>query len=184
MTSQKTVSIRTINEQLPNNKIEWKLLEAIFEYFSSEPILFENLAAEIFRMTDSKIIIDEVTRGSIDGGRDAIGRIKLGLNDDPIFAEFAIEAKCYNPGVLNKKINTVGVKEVSRIISRIRNRQFGILVTTSAVAKQAYDEVRTDGHPIIFISGKDIVKILLEKGINTIPILKEYLNENFKKQSE
>ncbi|APA65642.1 restriction endonuclease [Maribacter sp. 1_2014MBL_MicDiv] len=184
LTSQKTVSIRTINEQLPDNKIEWKLLEAIFEYFSSEPILFEYLAAEIYRMTDSKIIIDEVTRGTIDGGRDAIGRIKLGLNDDPIFAEFAIEAKCYNPGVLNKKINTVGVKEVSRIISRIRNRQFGILVTTSAIAKQAYDEVRTDGHPIIFISGKDIVKILLEKGINTIPILKEYLNENFKKQSE
>jgi len=184
LTSQKTISIRTINEQLPDNKIEWKLLEVIYEYFSSEPTLFEYLAAEIYRMTDSKIIIDEVTRGTIDGGRDAIGRIKLGLNDDPIFAEFAIEAKCYNPGVLNKKINTVGVKEVSRIISRIRNRQFGILVTTSAVAKQAYDEVRTDGHPIIFISGKDIVKILLEKGINTIPILKEYLNENYKKHNE
>ena len=37
----------------------------------------------------------------------------------------------------NKKINTVGVKEVSRIISRIRNRQFGVLVSTSAIAKQA-----------------------------------------------
>ena len=183
LTSQRTISIRTINEQLPENKIEWKLLEFIYEYFSSEPTLFEYLAAEIYRMTDSKIIIDEVTRGTIDGGRDAIGRIKLGLNDDPIFAEFAIEAKCYNPGVLDKKINTVGVKEVSRLISRIRNRQFGILVTTSAVAKQAYDEVRTDGHPIIFLSGKDIVKILVEKGINTIPTLREYLKENYKKIS-
>jgi hypothetical protein len=134
-------------------------------------------------MTDSKIIIDEVTRGIIDGGRDAIGRIKLGLNDDPIFAEFAVEAKCYNPGVLDKKINTVGVKEVSRLISRIRNRQFGVLVTTSAVAKQAYEEVRTDGHPIIFLSGKDIVKILIEKGINTIPTLIEYLSENYKKST-
>jgi hypothetical protein len=183
LTSQRTISIRTINEQLPENKIEWKLLEIIYEYFSSEPTLFEYLAAEIYRMTDSKIIIDEVTRGTIDGGRDAIGRIKLGLNDDPIFAEFAIEAKCYNPGVLDKKINTVGVKEVSRLISRIRNRQFGILVTTSAVAKQAYDEVRTDGHPIIFLSGKDIVKILIEKGVNTIPTLKEYLKENYKKST-
>ena len=183
LTSQRTISIRTINEQLPENKIEWKLLEIIYEYFSSEPTLFEYLAAEIYRMTDSKIIIDEVTRGTIDGGRDAIGRIKLGLNDDPIFAEFAIEAKCYNPGVLGKKINTVGVKEVSRLISRIRNRQFGILVTTSAVAKQAYDEVRTDGHPIIFLSGKDIVKILIEKGVNTIPTLKEYLKENYKKST-
>ena len=181
LTSRRTINIRTINEQLPENKVGWKLLEIIYEYFSSEPTLFEYLAAEIYRMTDSKIIIDEVTRGTIDGGRDAIGRIKLGLNDDPIFAEFAIEAKCYNPGVLDKKINTVGVKEVSRLISRIRNRQFGILVTTSAVAKQAYDEVRTDGHPIIFFSGKDIVKILIEKGVNTIPTLKEYLKENYKK---
>ena len=183
LTSQRTIRIRTINEQLPENKIEWKFLEIIFEYFSSEPTLFEYLAAEIYRMTDSKIIIDEVTRGAIDGGRDAIGRIKLGLNDDPIFAEFAVEAKCYNPGILDKNINTVGVKEVSRLISRIRNRQFGILVTTSAVARQAYDEVRTDGHPIIFLSGKDMVKILIAKGINTIPTLKEYLRENYKKNS-
>ena len=135
-------------------------------------------------MTDSKIIIDVVTRGTADGGRDAIGRIKLGLNDDPIFAEFAVEAKCYNPGVLNKKINTLGVKEVSRLISRIRNRQFGVLVTTSAVANQAYDEVRTDGHPIIFLSGKDIVKILIKKGINTIPSLRKYLKENYKKRDK
>ena len=77
LTSQRTISIRTINEQLPENNIEWKLLEIIYEYFSSEPTLFEYLAAEIYRMTDSKIIIDEVTRGTIDGGRDAIGRIKL-----------------------------------------------------------------------------------------------------------
>jgi hypothetical protein len=180
--SQKTISIRSINEQLPENNIEWDLLKIIHEYFKSEPTLFEYLAAEIYRMTDSKIIIDEVTRGTIDGGRDAIGRIKLGLNDDPIFAEFAVEAKCYNPGVLDKKINTVGVKEVSRLISRIRNRQFGVLVTTSAVSKQAYNEVRTDGHPIIFLSGKDIVKILIEKGINTKTTLKIYLNDNFKKK--
>tara|TARA_R100000935_G_scaffold58912_1_gene99666 strand:+ start:25155 stop:26366 length:1212 start_codon:yes stop_codon:yes gene_type:complete len=179
--SKRTISIRTIEEQLPQNKNEWKLLELVFEYFEDEPTLFEFLAAENYRMTDSKIIIDEVTRGTIDGGRDAIGRIKLGLNDDPIYAEFAIEAKCYNPGVLDKKNNTVGVREVSRLISRIRNRQFGILVTTSAVAKQAYEEVRTDGHPIIFLSGKDIVKILVEKGINTLPTLKEYLTENYKK---
>ena len=184
LTSQRTIKIRTVTEQLPENKIEWQLLQFIYEYFSSEPNLFEYLAAELYRMTDSKIIIDEVTRGTIDGGRDALGRIKLGINEDPIFAEFAIEAKCYNPGVLNKKINTVGVKEVSRIISRIRNRQFGVLVTTSAIAKQAYEEVRIDGHPIIFLSGKDIVKILIEKGINDITILKDYLNEHYKKNNK
>ena len=183
LVSPPTIQIRTINQQLPESKNEWELLKIIYEYFSSEPILFEYLAAEIYRMTDNKIIIDEVTRGAKDGGRDAIGRIKLGLDEDAIYAEFAIEAKCYNPGVLNKKINTVGVKEVSRIISRIRNRQFGVLVTTSAVAKQAYEEVRTDKHPIIFLSGKDVVSILIQKGINTASTLITYLSENYKKSS-
>jgi hypothetical protein len=138
------------------------------------------MASDVFKMTNPNIIIDEVTRGVIDGGRDALGRMKLGLDNDPIFAEFALEAKCYNPGINNSKINTVGVKETSRLISRIRNRQFGILVTTSAISKQAYEEVRNDRHPIIFISGGDIVKILIEKGINTPSNLKRYLIDNYK----
>ena len=184
LTSKRTVSIRSINEQLPNNHSHMKLLETVFNYFKNEPTLFEYLAAEIYKMTDTKIIIDEITRGTVDGGRDAIGRIKLGLNEDPIFADFALEAKCYNPGLNNKKINTVGVKEVARLISRIRNRQFGILVTTSAVSKQAYEEVRSDNHPIIFLSGKDIINIFLEKGINNIKTLDQYLTENYKKSSK
>ena len=181
LTSSRTLNIRSINEQLPNNSSHMKLLEILYNYFSSEPILFEYLAADIYEMTDVKIIIDKVTRRTIDGGRDAIGRIKLGLNEDPIFAEFALEAKCYNPGFNNKKINTVGVKEVARLISRIRNRQFGILVTTSAIAKQAYQEVRSDNHPIIFLSGKDIINILIEKGINNPKSLSQFLSENYKK---
>ncbi|MBL6649898.1 MAG: restriction endonuclease [Flavobacteriaceae bacterium] len=53
-----------------------------------------------------------------------------------------------------------GVKDAARLIARIKNRQFWVLVTTSAVGKQAYEEVRNQNHPIIFISGKDINDIL------------------------
>jgi hypothetical protein len=31
-------------------------------------------------MTDTKIIVDEVTRGTVDGSRKAIGRLKLVIN--------------------------------------------------------------------------------------------------------
>lgn len=179
LTSQRTLNIRTIENQLSLNVTEERILETIYNFFKSQPTSFEYLAAEIYRMTDPKIIIDEVTRGTIDGGRDALGRIKLGLNDDPIYIDFALEAKCYNPGLNGNKLNTVGVKEVSRLISRIKNRQFGVLVTTSAISKQAYEEVRLDNHPIIFLSGKDIAKILIEKGINNVNTLKKYLNDNF-----
>src|SRR5206468_8065824 len=103
----------------------------------------------------------------IDGGRDAIGRYLIGLGEDPVYAEFSLEAKCYRPPLDGQAANTVGVKEVSRLISRIRHRQFGVLVTTSVIARQAYEEVREDRHPIVFFSGGDIVNTLLINGINS-----------------
>lgn len=180
--SKKTIEIRTVPEQLPSNSKEWSFLNFIYKTFKDQPLKFEYFAAEIFKMTDSRIIIDEITRGSVDGGRDAIGRYKIGLNNDPIFTEFALEAKCYNPG-LNEKPNLVKVREVARLISRIRNRQFGVLVNTSAVHRQAYKEVRQDGHPIIFISGKDIIQILLKNGFNDIKSIKGLIDECISKYS-
>lgn len=173
----KVLNIRTTFEQMPEKESDKALIKTIHEYFGENSTAFEFLAADIYKMTSKDVIIDEVTRGTIDGGRDAIGRLKLGLNTDPIYTEFALEAKCYNP-ILGKQ-NTVGVKEVARLISRIRNRQFGVLVTTSVIAKQAYEEVRNDQHPIIFISAKDIIDILIEQGINTKEVLEKYLVDNY-----
>jgi len=140
---------------------------------------FEAFAAKIFRLHDSKASIDEITRGVRDGGRDAIGRYLLGFQEDPVYAEFALEAKCYQPPIDGKKANSVGVKEVSRLISRLRHRQFGVLVTTSVIGKQVYKEVREDRHPVIFICGKDIAEILISKGYNTQEIVQQMLNDEF-----
>jgi len=76
--------------------------------------------------------------------------------------------------------NTIGVSDVSRLISRIRHRQFGVLVTTSAVSRQAYQEVREDRHPIIFISGRDISEILIRNGYNTVERVADLLASEFK----
>lgn len=58
-------------------------------------------------------------------------------------------------------INTgVNVRNMSRLISRIKYRQFGILVTTSYVNSQAYSEVIEDGHPILIVTASDIAAIL------------------------
>lgn len=187
--SSPTIDTKTISEQLPKNKNEWTLLQTLFNHFPKDNkgkttkegyVLFEHFAAEVYRMTDKNILIDEITRGTKDGGFDAVGRMKLGVNDDPIYVDFYLEAKCYNPGVNKKKINTVGVKETSRLISRIKNRQYGVLVTTSAVGRDPYTQIRKDNHPIIFVTGVDIIKILIEKkGIKTKKELQKYLKENF-----
>ena len=87
--------------------------------------------------------------------------------------EFALEAKRYDVN------SSVGVKETSRLISRIKNRQFGIVVTTSYVGDQAYKEIIEDQHPIIIISGKDIIDILVKAGINDINMVNDWLKANF-----
>jgi hypothetical protein len=156
-----------------------ELLGVVYDHFKDAPVAFEAFAARIFQMHDQRVIIDEITRASVDGGRDAIGRYLLGLSDDPVYAEFSLEAKCYRPALNGEAANTVGVREVSRLISRIRHRQFGVLVTTSVVGRQAYEEVRGDRHPIIFLSGKDIADILTANGFNTRELVSAFLQREF-----
>lgn len=168
LTAEPNTVIRTLEQQLPDTPLKRNIVRQIWLHFKDSPIAFEAFAARVYQMIDSRVIIDEVTRGSIDGGRDAIGRYLLGMPADPVYAEFSLEAKCYRPALDGGTANTVGVKEVSRLISRIKHRQFGVLVTTSAIARQAYEEVREDRHPIIFISGRDVAEILIERGFNTV----------------
>ena len=179
LTAESTTVIRSQDAQLPEAPIKVAILETVWDHFKDAPQAFEAFAARLFQMHDQRVIIDEITRAAVDGGRDAVGRYLLGLNDDPVYAEFSLEAKCYRPPLNGQTGNTVGVKEVSRLISRIRHRQFGVLVTTSVVARQAYEEVRADRHPIIFLSGKDIADILTTNGLNTPNLVKTLLNNEF-----
>jgi hypothetical protein len=167
LTSEPTTVIRSLADQAPDTPVKVEILKSVHRHFAASPTAFEAFAARIFQMQDRRVIIDEVTQASVDGGRDAVGRYLLGLEVDPVYAEFALEAKCYEPGLDGASPNTVGVREISRLISRLRHRQFGVLVTTSAVARQAYEEVREDRHPIVFISGRDIAEILIRHGFST-----------------
>ncbi len=180
LVAEPTTVIRSAEQQTPDTPLKASILECVWKHFQDTPIAFEKFAARIYQMTDSRDIIDEITRGTIDGGRDAIGRYLLGLTDDPVYAEFSLEAKCYRPPINGFLPNTIGVKEVSRLISRIRHRQFGVLVTTALVARQAYEEVREDRHPILFISGRDMAEILISNGFNTVERVTGLLASEFK----
>lgn len=183
LVSEPTTIIRTQQEQTPDTEQKAQVLTVVFDYFKAAPLLFEIFAARLFQMQDQRVVIDQITRGAVDGGRDAIGRYRLGLTDDPVHVEFALEAKCYAPPLRGSRPNAVGVKEVSRLISRLRHRQFGVLVTTSVIARQAYQEVRQDGHPIVFIAGKDIAEILITHGFNTPGLVRSLLEKEFRRSS-
>jgi hypothetical protein len=179
LVSAPTTVIRSQSDQMPKTPEKTEMLRVIWNHFRESPIAFEGFAAHIFKMHDSRVVIDEITRASVDGGRDAIGRYLLGFGEDPIYSTFALEAKCYSPPLDGVAATTVGVKEVSRLISRIRHREFGVLVTTSVVGRQAYEEVRQDQHPIIFITGKDITDILTVNGYGSVGRVAELLSREF-----
>jgi len=162
-----TTVIRTTEQQLPDTSLKREILMHVWATFKDNPIAFESFAARVFRLSDQRVTIDEVTRATVDGGRDAIGRYRLGVSADPVYTEFSLEAKCYEPPLNGRKGTTVGVTEMARLISRIRHRQFGVLVTTSVVARQAYQEIRDDRHPIVIFSARDLTEVLIERGFNT-----------------
>ncbi len=163
-------AVRSIDEQTPANKTHKALLSTIRARCSDDPWLFERVAAEIWKMNCPVPVEYELTRRFRDGGRDATGWMLLGPASDHIKVSFALEAKHYAEG------NSVGVRETSRLISRIKQREFGVFVTTSAVGKQAYTEIRDDGHPIVVISGRDICEILAQNGITTPGSCDEWLD--------
>jgi hypothetical protein len=177
--AQPTVQHRSVAEQLPQNPTEQAIVAALYRYFQAMPTAFEACAARLAGMMDEHILIDELTRPTADGGRDAIGRYRVGPASDPVSMEVALEAKCYSPGVAGLPLVTVGVKETSRLISRLRHRQFGILVTTSAVAQQAYEEIRQDRHPVVILCGRDLALILMEKGLNSTDRVRAWLEGEF-----
>lgn len=183
LSSEPTTVIRSVEEQTPDTSGKREVLSAVFEHFKAAPHLFESFAAHLFQLSDQRVVVDEITRGAVDGGRDAIGRYRLGLATDPVWAEFSLEAKCYQPPLGDAKANSVGVKEVSRLISRIRHRQFGVLVTTSVIAAQAYREVRDDRHPIVFLCGRDIAETLIHSGYTTKAEVKQLLCSQFPVES-
>lgn len=162
--------IRSVLTQTPITRKHTSLLEVIRSRCASDPWLFEKVAAEIWKMNCPAPVEYELTRRHRDGGRDAVGWILLGPGADPIRVSFALEAKHYAPG------NNVGVREMSRLISRIKNREFGVLVTTSAVSNQAYKEMRQDDHPIVVISGRDICEILAANGTTSAQSCKLWLD--------
>lgn len=170
----RTLQVRTTAEQQPTKPNERAILEEIHRYFSPRPHDFEHFAVDCWIASDEHVGQVDVTRPSRDGGRDAVGSYMVGPKTDPVAIAFALEAKCYAPFS-----NSVGVREVSRLISRIKHRDFGVFVTTSFINSQAYKEVREDGHPVVFITGRDIVDILKDQGLRSVGAVHAHLEARY-----
>jgi hypothetical protein len=171
--STRSLPWRSKTEQQPNDEEGRSLIHTIHSHFSQKPHLFEHFAARLAELLLPGAHDLDVTKPSRDGGRDAIGKLRIGRGSSSISVDFALEAKCYGPG------NSVGVREMSRLISRLRHRQFGILVTTSHVDQQAYREIKEDEHPIVVVAARDIVELLRANGRADAKSIKTWLELEF-----
>lgn len=173
LTSERSIEHRTRQEQIPVDDAGKRIISAIHGYFANDPHAFERCAASLAKLVLPDIAQLDVTRPSRDGGRDAVGKVRLGSGSGAIMIDFALEAKCYGPA------NSVGVRELSRLISRLRHRQFGILITTSYVDLQAYREIKEDQHPIMIIAAADIVDLLRAHGLGDVANVTNWLKTEF-----
>lgn len=170
LTAPASLQARPKALQLPDNA-DRPMVEAIVAHFTN-PADFESCAARLWEMQAGRIEYT-LTRPSRDGGRDAFGTVRVGPESDPVRLEFALEAKRY------ALEHSVSVRDLARLISRIRNRMFGVLVTTSFLNKQAYEEFKSDGHPIVVIAARDIVDILKANGYTDAAAVQAWLRREF-----
>jgi hypothetical protein len=164
---------RTREQQMPeeDDSRAWEMLDVLHKTIGNRA--FEFVAVAIFKLAEPNIFA-EVTRSSVDGGRDAIGQLSLGgIIGGAHHVEFALEAKHFNP----TSSNGVTVGQTKRLISRLRHRQFGVFVTTGHVSRQAYSEIIEDQHPIVVIAGRDIVRLFRSKGINDAEAVRTWVEQ-------
>ena len=162
--AKKIIDVPTKYDQLQSDNEGQICLQRIREYYKQFPQGFENCAKDLLEKIDDKFQDFELTRPWRDGGRDALGYYVIspgGKANSPLRIDCALEAKCYS------EKNSVGVREMSRLISRIRYRQFGVMLTTSYVDNQAYREVVEDGHPILIVTATDIAQTLRRNSITS-----------------
>jgi hypothetical protein len=167
-----TVIVRPRDQQQPV-PADMPLLALVYQHFKDRAYDFEHFAAELWRVSEPNVDKIDVTRPWRDGGRDAVGEYLLGPHSDPVAVEFALEAKCYEP------TRGVSLRWTNRLISRLRHRQFGVLVTTSYVNAQAYREIREDGHPVVILAGRDVIERLRARGLDNVASLRKYLHDAY-----
>lgn len=169
----RTTTFRTKEEQIPKRKKDIEIIQIIYNHFKDNAYKFEAFAAKIAKLMLPAIDSIDITRPSRDGGRDAVGKYKIGQGPGSISVDFSLEAKCYSMK------SSVGVKDMARLISRLRHRQFGVLVTTSFVSLQVYKEIRDDEHPIVVVSALDIVQVVQQHLAGDPETLQQWLLREF-----
>ncbi len=148
---------RTKAQQEPQDPAERAVLDTVTEALSARQ--FEFLAREVVALLGRRHIDAAelmVTRASVDGGFDVAGSFVFGHGHHSVRLPLRAEAKKWK--------GSIGIKEMKRLISRMRHRFLGVFVTTSWFNEQVQKELIEDEVPIVLVSGGDLARLLLDCG--------------------
>lgn len=154
---ERSRSPRPKKDQLPSDSFQKEILRTLFEELDDRE--FEFASAELVKLMDERFIELEVTPRSRDGGRDVVGGYRVGHDPHQVRLSVFVEAKRWQPA------SAVGVKPMSRLISRLKHRDLGVFITTSFFDSQVQQELIDDNHPVLLLSGGDVARLLAAKGM-------------------
>ena len=147
-------------DQLQSDEEGMQCLNIIRERYKNDKRGFEVCAANIVCKMDTNyqsFVFSDTWR---DGGTNVTGKYVIsqsGKVNIPISLGCALEAKCCDVD------NGINLKEMSRLIARIKEQQMGVFVTTSYVDS----EVVENGYPVLILTASDIAAVLRNNSISS-----------------
>ena len=146
-----TGQIHKKKEQMPPTKDE---MNAISELRKIHPIAFENLVVDLVRDIGGQYIAGiEVTKPIKDNGFDFEGQFVM---SEPFRYRLTFKGEVKRYGT----DNSVGPKDLSRLVASLERGQFGVFITTSYFTAQAQEEAIERKYPIHLINAKELIGMI------------------------
>ena len=128
------------------------LLHEVYNFYGTKKHKFEALA----EWATERVINKEsggvyhkgwITQGTGDGGKDFVGKVKLGNGFSKVELVVIGQAKC------ESMTTPTGGNHIARTVARLKRGWIGVYVTTSYFSDAVQQEIIEDNYPIILING-------------------------------
>lgn len=160
---------RTVEQQLPDDPVGVAMLEVFERWFERRESEFIHAAVAIWKLIEPSTGQYRVLAPRRGVEPVVEGKFLLGPIDDRIALDFVLT------GTGCTKRVGVGQAIINRLLGRVRNMHFGVIVTLGYIEENVYRTLRSDGDPIVVVTGGDIIEALRVHGCQTVEEVEEWL---------
>ncbi|WP_084161432.1 caspase family protein [Nocardia sp. BMG51109] len=161
--------VRTVEQQLPRDPVDREFLQVILRWYEKDKSKFIYTAVAIWKLIAPSTGDCKILPARHGNDNMAEGEYRFGPIDDRVPLNFVLVGKCF------PERQAIDQSTVNRLLTRIRNFDFGVIVTLSYLDEDIYRRLRSDGDPIVVVSGRDIVEALRSYGCTRPESVTEWL---------